>query len=207
MSELGSKFWSFTRSRDIDLIKTEEITWEGPFSWNRFEQINRLKPIPDIAGIYLFTFEYSDGYILRSAGVTSSTKRRFAEHTREFMNGKYTVLEVESAQIGQRKEIWHGWEYAKGHRDEFIEHRDFILKFVEKELAAYRLFVAQVGDKRKRERIEFAIMHNIYASKEPWADLVDGAVALRGRENKEVPIEIKNICPYKIYGLSEILEV
>ena len=140
-------------------------------------------------------------------GVTNSTKRRFAEHTREYMNGRYTVLEVESAQIGQRKEIWHGWEYAKAHRDEFIEHKDFILKSVEKELAAYRLFIAQVGDKRRRERIEFAIMHSVYSSKEPWADLVDGEVALRGRANKEIPIEIKNICPCKIYGLPDTLEI
>jgi hypothetical protein len=207
MQELTSKFWSFNRSSDIDLIKTEEIMWEGPFAWYRFEQINTLKPIPDVAGVYLHTFDYKDGYILRSAGATSSTKRRLAEHTREYMNGKYTVLDVESAKIGRRKELWHGWKYAKAHRDEFIEHKDFIIKSVEKELAAYRLFVAQVGDKRKRERIEFAIMHSVYSSKEPWSDLVDGGMALRGRYNNEVPIEVKNTGPCKIYGLPETLEV
>jgi len=207
MKELSSKFWSFNRSRDINLITSEEIVWEGPYSWNGFEQINKIKLIPDTAGVYLLTFEYRDGYILRSAGVTSSTKRRFVEHTREYMRGNYTILDIEAAKSGERKEIWHGWEYAKAHRDEFIEHKDFIIKSAEKELEAYRLFVANITDQRKRERIEFAIIQSVYNAKEPWADLVDRGMALRGRYNKEVPIEIKNTCPCKIYGLSEILEI
>lgn len=207
MKELSSKFWSFNRSKDVDLIKTEEIIWEGPFSWNGFAHINKLKPIPDTAGVYLFTFEYKDGYILRSAGVTNSTKRRFAQHTREYRKGNYTILDVESAKLGERKEVWHGWEYAKAHRDEFIKHKDFIMESVEKELEAYRLFVAETAEKRKRERIEFTVVQNIYSSQEPWADLVDRGMALRGRFNKEIPIKIRNICSSKIYGLPEILEV
>jgi hypothetical protein len=200
-------FWSFNRLRDASLIKTEDILWQGPFSWTGFEKINKLKPISDIAGVYLFTFEYKDGYILRSAGVTNSIKRRFSQHRREYIKGNYTVLDIECAKIGERKEIWHGWEYAKAHHDEFLEHKDYILKSVEKELGAYRLFITEVTDKRKRERIEFAIMQSIYSSKEPWADLVDGGMALRGRSNYEIPIEVRNISSYKMYGLPEILEV
>ncbi|MFW6311083.1 MAG: hypothetical protein ACOC1K_02485 [Nanoarchaeota archaeon] len=64
-----------------------------------------------------------------------------------------------------------------------------------------------INDKRKRERVEFAIMHNIYSSKEPWADLVDDGTALKGRVNCEIPIKVRNICPHKLYGLPEALEV
>ncbi len=207
MKESLPEFWSFNRFRDASLIETEDILWEGPFSWPGFEQINNLIPISDIAGVYLFTFEYKDGYILRSAGHTNSMKRRFSQHKREYMSGKYTVLDVKSANNGERNEIWHGWNYAKEHKDEFLHRKDYILKSVENELASYRLFIAEIADKRKQQRIEFAIMQNAYMSKEPWGDLVDGGAALRGRFSYEMPIEIRNICSCKIYGIPQIFEI
>lgn len=207
MEESLSTFWSFNRFRDASLIKTEDIVWQGPFSWPGFNQINNLTPIPDIAGVYLFTFEYQDGYILRGAGHTNSMKRRFSQHKREYLAGRYTVLDVKSANRGERKEIWHGWGYAKAHQDEFLRHKDYILQSVEKELASYNLFITEVADRPKRERIEFAIMQSAYLSKEAWSDLVDGQAALRGRGNYEIPIEVRNICPHKIYGIPEMLEI
>ncbi|MBD3339234.1 MAG: hypothetical protein GF353_08995 [Candidatus Lokiarchaeota archaeon] len=200
-------FWSFNRFRDASLIKTEYIFWEGPFSWPGFQKIAKFDTIPDIAGVYLLTFEYKDGYILRSAGVTNSMIRRFSQHKREYMSGRYTVLNINSAMKGERKEIWHGWGYAKKHQDEFLLHKDYIIKSVKDQLAAYKIFVAKIPEKRKQERIEFAIIQNAYISKEPWGDLVDGGMALRGRANSEIPIEAKNICLHKIYGVPEILEI
>lgn len=207
MKESLPKFWSFNRFRDAALIETEDILWQGPFSWPDFEQLNRLDTIPDVAGVYLFTFEYKDGFILRSAGHTNSMKRRFSQHRREFMSGNYTVLDVKSAINGERAEIWHGWGYARKHKDEFLHHKDYILKAVETELASYRLFITEITNRRKRERIEFAIIRDAYSSKEPWGDLVDGGMAIRGRGNYEIPIEVNNICSHKIYGISEIFEI
>ena len=147
MKESPPKFWSFNRTRDASLIKTERIFWQGPFSWPGFEQTNKLDTLPDIAGVYLFTFEYKDGYILLSAGVTNSMKRRFSQHKKEFMSGRYTVLDVKSAKNGERHEIWHGWDYAKTHNDEFMRHKDYILNSVDIQLASYRLFMAEIKDK------------------------------------------------------------
>ena len=117
------------------------------------------------------------------------------------------MLNMQELVFGIRKEIWHGWGYAKEHRDEFSRHKDYILQFVKKELEAYRLFITEVEDKRKRERIEFAIVQSVYGSKEPWANLIDGGMALRGRFSDEIPIEVRNVCSYKVYGLSEKLEI
>lgn len=189
------------------MIKTEDLIWQGPFSWIGYEQINESKPIPDIAGVYLFTFEYLDGYILRSIGVTNSMKRRLAQHTREYKKGNYTLLDVESAKTGLRKELWHGWQYAKEHQDTFLENKDVILEFAEKELISYRLFISEIADRRKRERIEAALLINAYSSKKPWHDLIDGGMALRGRYNYEIPIEVKNVCSHKLYGFPEIIEI
>lgn len=207
MEESLLKFYSFNRFRDASLIEAEDIVWQGPFSWPGYNQINNLVPIPNVAGVYLFTFKYKDGYILRGAGHTNSMKRRFSEHKREYMSGRYTVLDAESACRGERKEIWHGWGYAKKHQDEFLRYKDYILKSAEKELASYNLFVTEIADIRKRERIEFAVMQNAYCSKEPWSDLVDGGTALRGRATSEIPIEARTICSHKIYGIPDRFEI
>lgn len=59
-------------------------------------------------------------------------KRRFSQHKREYMSGNYTVLDVASANNGERKEIWHRWGYAKKHRDEFLRHKDYIKRLKSK---------------------------------------------------------------------------
>lgn len=50
-------------------------------------------------------------------------------------------------------------------------------------------------------------MQSAYLSKEAWSDLVDGQMALRGSANFEIPIESKNKCLYKIYGIPEMFEI
>ena len=37
---------------------------------------NNLERLPDIGGIYLWTFQFKDGYLVYSAGITKSTKIR-----------------------------------------------------------------------------------------------------------------------------------
>lgn len=200
-------FSSFNRSMDHELITTEGLCWEGPFSWLGYNKHNDLDDIHDVAGVYLFTFEYRDGYILRSVGVSKSIKKRISQHTREYKKGNYTILDVNSAKVGIRKEVWHGWGYAKKNIDQFNLHKDYMLSAIDDELAAYRLFTANVSDKRKRERIEFSIMHNVYGAKEPWSDLVDGGMHLIGRSNYDIPIIINNKCLHRIYGLADYLEI
>ena len=196
--------WSFNRSVDGPKIVTENLSWQGPFSWPMKGKVNTL---PDIHGVYLLTFPYMDGYVLYCAGITNSTKRRFSQHTRAYKNGEYSVLCVESAIKGERQEIWHGWEYNRAHRDEFLLHKKNIIKVVDIQLNSFQIFIVEIKDKRKRERLEAALMFNIYVNKEPWAELADRGMSLRGRHNSEIPIVIKNNCPCKIRGVPGTLEI
>lgn len=206
MKEPLPDFWCFNRLKDSKLITHKNIKWKGPFAWPSFEAENNLKSLPNGAGIYLFTYNYKEGFIIRSVGVTNSFKRRFSQHTREYRKGHYTVLDVNFARQGERRELWHGWEYAKQYSKEFFRNEKEIMQFVDKELEAFRLFIAIEEDQRKRERIEFAIMHHIYGAKEPWSDLVDGQMFLRGRANSEVPIKANNLSQEKIFGLPGEIE-
>ena len=207
MGKQISNFWSFNRSRDSHLIQTEEFLWEGPYSWYGFQESNKLNETPDVSGVYLFTFEYKDGFILRHAGITSSMRKRFSQHRRYYFTGKYTILDVPSARNGERLELWHGWEYEKTHQEELLANADLIKKLAVEELTHYKIFVTQIFDKRKRERLEFSIIHHAYASKEAWGDLVDRGMSLRGRFNYEMPIKAENSCNYRIYGLPKEIEI
>jgi hypothetical protein len=198
---------NFNKLVDTSKIEIREINWHGPFSWIGYETQNNLDKIPDIEGVYLWTFKYKDGYLVYCAGITNSTKKRFRSHTLEYKSGNYTVFEIDEAENGKRKEIWHGWSYAREHRDEFNERKEEILKAVENQLKSFRVFVAEVPDKRIRARFESAIMNNIYSSKETWSELADRGMHLSKRKNDEEPIETKNISNCKIYGLPVNLQI
>jgi len=199
--------WSFNRLIDSSKIRVENIQWQGPFSCPGYETKSGLDKVPDIEGLYLFTFEYNEGYLVYGAGITNSTRRRLKTHVREYKKGNYTVLDVDSAEKGIRQEIWHGWQYAKTHQEEYNERKIVILNAVDNQLTSSRIFVAQVLGKRIRERFEASIMHNIYSCKESWADLSDRGMHLLGRYNSEMPIETNNMSYCKIYGLPRTLEI
>lgn len=204
---LPEQYRGFSRVTDAHLIETRDLQWQGPFTWPGLGNPNQSDKIPNILGVYLFTFEHKDGYTLHSVGVSSSISRRLSQHTFKYNNGEYNVVDVKSAQKWVRRDLWHGWEYAKKHREQFLENKDLILGFVKDELTAYRLFITEVDDRRIRERIEAAILINAYSLKEPWTDIIDGGMHLRNRSSYETPIIMRNICPYKIHGLPETLEV
>jgi hypothetical protein len=206
-ASIGNIMWCFNRVRDGKNIQGEDVKWVGPFSWPKYEHLTKLGSIPDVQGIYLLTFPYHEGFVLYCAGITNSTKRRLQDHTREYRKGNYTVLNVNHAIKGEREEIWHGWEYAKAHRDEFENNKNDILQAAENQLLSFRVFIAEMQDIRKRERMESAIMNHLYVSQEDWAELADRGMFLKGRYNSEMPIVINNICSSKIYGIPTTIEI
>jgi hypothetical protein len=186
-----------------------EVRWEGPYSWPGYEEKNSLESIPAVSGIYLQTFEYWSGYLIYAAGITRrAIPTRFREHTREYMNGNYNVLDIDAAEHGYRREIWHGWGYARDHRDEFEAKRPLIVEAVDKQLERFRIFIAQIEDEpRIHERIEASVMNKLYCQLPPICELPDKNMQLAGRWDSEVPIIIKNNCESKLHGLPEYLGI
>jgi len=186
-----------------------EISWGGPFSWPGFESENKLHSIPKISGVYLMTFEHKAGFLIYAAGLTRRPALvRFREHTFKYMNGDYNVLDVDAAQQGVRKEIWHGWGYAREHREEFEERKIAIQEAVRKQLAGFCIFVANFKeDTRVLERLEFSIMNNLYQQLPPICELPDRGMQLSSRWDTELPIIIKNYCKSILYGLPTLLEI
>ena len=186
-----------------------QITWNGPYAWPTFEGQTGLQSIPKLSGLYLQTFEYKSGYIIYAAGLTRRpVPARFKEHTQKYMNGEYNVLDVNAAQQGVRKEIWHGWGYAKKHRDEFDERKLEILDAVQKQLEGFRISVGNVGEEpRILERLEASIMENLYRQPSPFCDIPDKGMFLSPRWDSEEPLVIENDCLETIHGLPRRLEI
>ena len=192
-----------------DKTMTIEVTWKGPYSWPKFESENNLRSIPKKPGVYLQTFKYQDGYLIYAAGITRRPiPTRFGEHTRHYMNGEYNVLDITAAQKGVRNEIWHGWGYARKHREELEERKKIILDAVYKQLAGFRIFITDIGiEPRILERIEASIMINLYKKPSPICDIPDKGMQLSPRWDSENLVLIKNNCTACIHGLPAFLEI
>lgn len=96
---------------------TVEVSLTGPYGWPKYEAVNNLTPLPRHPGLYLWTFECDSGYLIYCAGITRRPiPARFREHTKKFMGGDYTVLDVATLKNGIRKEVWHGWGWTQEKR-------------------------------------------------------------------------------------------
>ena len=187
---------------------TLEVTWDGPYSWPNFEPENNLPPIPNLQGVYLQTFEYENGYLIYGAGLTRRPiSTRFIEHAREYMNGKYTVLDTDAARQGIRKEVWHGWGYARKNREEFEEKKMAIRDSVRKQLSEFRIFVANVEGVRVHERLEASMMNNLYKQPPPFCNFPDRGMQLSPRWPSEEKIIVKNNCASLLHGVPILLEI
>jgi hypothetical protein len=131
------------------------------------------------------------------------------------MNGEYNVLDIAAAQQGVRNRIWHGWTYARKHREEFEERKSAILDAVRRQLAGFRIFVTDMGrepwvlerEKRVLERMEASIMNNLYRQPSPICDIPDRGMHLAPRKDSENPIIVRNSCAAVLHGLPALLEI
>ena len=183
--------------------------WTGPYSWPGFENENGLPSPPKQPGLYLQTFEYEDGYLIYAAGLTRRTiSQRMREHTRKYRAGDYNVLSLDALQRGVRREVWHGWGWTPEKRAAFARREAEISEATERQLAAFRLFVADVGTQpRILERLEAAVMNALYRQSPPLCDVPDKGMMLAPRRESEAVIIIHNERDVKLYGLPDQLEI
>lgn len=191
-----------------------ELRWEGPFSWpsRSFQGDEKLfndAMVASRCGVYLWTVEYCDGYLIYAAGITRRPfVKRFREHTtRAYLNGVYTIFDVPSLKNGIRKEIWEGFWFKKRLIEKQVEYENLsndIHLAANELLSNYRVFVAPVDPTpRLLERIEAAIMNLLYLSTGSISAIPDRGMALAPRWPEEQPIFIRSVAPVLLYGLPE----
>ena len=203
IKQVDFMLWSFNRQLDEEHIIDQEVNWKGPFYWPSGDNQEELS---SESGVYVICFPYKDGCLVHFAGITNNFKRRIKQHDRAFRKGQYTIIDADQAMRGIRKEVWHGWKYARENKEEFVQRENEIVAALEKQIASYQIFIAVMEDKRLRERLESSIMLGIYTSKTPWSDIQDRGMMLRGRYTNEMPIRAVNKSTCTIYGIPDILE-
>ncbi|MBL0171905.1 MAG: hypothetical protein IPP90_14515 [Gemmatimonadaceae bacterium] len=181
-----------------------ESVWEGPFAWPNTESI--LPGAPSTPGVYLWTFEYADGFLLYGAGITRRpVSTRLREHTRGYLNGVYTILDVDALRDGKRVEHWHGFWTKARPRERVAEYEVRRLELeaaARRQLSSFRIFVVDVGTApRILERFEAAVMQFLYAQPNPLCDIPDRGMMLAPRHAIEEPIEVVLSCQHRLYGL------
>jgi hypothetical protein len=180
-----------------------QVSWIGPYSWPGFQEINGLSELPAFPGVYLWTVAYLSGYLIYAAGLTRRRFRvRFKEHTGKYLAGEYTVLNISEMQLGRRLEVWHGWGWTPAKRAQFAERQTEIREAACRQLAGFRVFVANLeASGRVLERLEAAIMNQLYHEASPLCDVPDRGMMLAPRRKTEEPITVRNICESKLHGL------
>ncbi len=183
--------------------------WAGPFAWPGYEQATELPAIPARPGVYLWTFEYSGGYLIYAAGLTRKTvPKRFTAHTRLYRNGDYNLLDPAAAALGERRLVWKGWGWTDVKRAEFLARRAELTVAAEAQLRAFRIFTADVGTApRLLERLEAAIMQRLYREVPPFCTVPDKGMHLSARWPHEPPMTVENRCAATLHALPARLQI
>ena len=104
--------------------------------------------------------------------------------------------------------MWHGWGWTPTKREQFEERKVHIFDAVQKQLAVFRIFVADIGiEPRFLERFEAAIMDNLYQQPPPMSDIPDKGMMLAPRWASEQSISVTNKCDFLLYGIPQHLEI
>ncbi len=193
-----------------------DLDWLGPYSWPEIDVVGTrsLDADPKVwtsTGVYLWTFEYMEGYVIYCAGITTrSFKARFKQHRREFRRGVYTVFDPSAMSCGERKKIWPGFWYRKRTEamlNEWTVRHSEIEAATAKLLSAYRLFIACTdANRRMLERIEAAVMAALYAAPAPISSVPDRGMHLAPQWPEEPVITIANRRSCHLYGLPDVME-
>jgi len=188
--------------------KQIDIFWNGPHDW---PEVRQKSPLDDLSGVYMWSVEGEKGFVVYGFGITKRpVSKRVAEHRRATLQGKYTLFDLDAMKQGIRKEIWHGlWagHDSEERKAEFATRRNELEEVGRQQMAAFKIFVAEVSDVRLQHRMEAALMHALYAAPKPYCDLPDKGMFLVPRREDEPPIAITNRSNHYFCNLPETVEV
>jgi len=191
---------------------TYQLDWQGPLALVASGKDYFLdSPAAQRPGIYMWAFEYHQGYLIYGAGLTTRPlASRIREDLRSIRSGEWTVLDGPSAQSGVRREFWHGmWATynTPARQAERAARRVEIERAADAMLSHMRVFLANLPpDKRVLGRVEAAIMNLLYAGASPICDLPDKGMHLEPRRPDERAMTMLSRAGVTLHGLPSSFE-
>lgn len=188
------------------------IEFVGPFSWLGETNAPSLfdEDISKKSGIYLWTIETQEGFLVYYVGETGRTfSERMKEHLMGHLAGFYHLNDPDEFQKGKRVPLWPGIfdienkvslsTLGKKHS----ELSDLIYQLSQQ----YRFFFASTKiEKRLVERIESAIAIHLYNQKGVVGDFQEKGIRYRPRWTRETPVKVSFTTTKKIIGFPTELE-
>jgi hypothetical protein len=124
-------------------------------------------------------------------------KERFREHRRAYLDGVYTLFDLDALRRGIRSEVWHGFWMRKRNpekQQEYDRRRLELNAAAQAQLATFRILVADVDPlPRLLERLEAGIMNCLYTQAPPLSEIPDRGMMLAPRWTTEAPLTIRAI--------------
>lgn len=195
----------------MTIANSYQLDWQGPFTYQRavgescFDSWAAKEP-----GVYLWTFEYRDGYLIYIPGLTmASFAERLGAYINLFRQGKYTILNGLSAQRGIRDEIWHGllWDKTPGRKEMFSSRQVEYERAADEMMSKMRIFLAPLrAERRVVPRIEAAIIDILYSGVGPVHDLPDKGMHREPRQLIEEPFTVRSNAHVLLHGLPSSFE-
>lgn len=128
------------------------IQWRGPHPWPFLDKQPRIEDFYLDGGIYLFTVEHKDGFLIYCAGCTTQQfRRRFKQHDTLYRSGVYTIFDLAAFQQGVRRKVWPGFWMKKTRPPSLVadheRRKDEIRAATDMWLDGYRVLVAPINNR------------------------------------------------------------
>lgn len=204
-----NKLCGGTSSRDRGNMPNHEVhlRFHGPFKLCGHEgRILFDEEKAKLAGIYLWTVRFRDGFLINYVGETGvSFYKRMKEHAIQCMGGNYRICDPEWLRKGEKRILWNGM-WRKGTRnlmqvfaDKYVELAPVIKEYLE----TLDIFIAPIQtNKRIRQRIEGAIAFSLREQPPPIGPFMSEDVRYFCRKEKEMPIQVMIDSDEKLFGLN-----
>ena len=193
-------------------LKDFTIEFTGPFSWlgevdapSLFEDAIGKK-----SGIYLWTIETEEGYLVYYVGQTGRTfSQRMKEHFKEHLAGFYHLNDPDEFRMGRRVSIWPGLYdvEAKISLPTLGKKHSELSNNIYRLAKQYRFFFAPIkAETRVIERIESAIASYLYQQNGIVGSFQEKGIRYRPRWDNESLLKISIETYKKIAGFPTDLE-
>jgi len=161
------------------------------------------------SGIYLFTVQYNDGYLVYYVGETGkSFFERIKEHAIHYFGGNYRVYDPKAFKNAQKTLIWQGmWQRdTKDRMPIYIDKCHALVPIIRDFLKLLDIFVAPFeAETRLRRRIEGAFARHLRQQPPPIGNFQDDDIRYIQRKRDETPIHVRISCSHKLHGMPSTL--
>ena len=183
----------------------------GPFKLcGAKEKLLFDQEVAQFAGVYLWTVQFRDGFLINYVGETgTSFYRRMKDHMIQCMGGNYRICDTEQLLEGRKTVLWNGM-WRKGTRDlapMFVDEKYVELApRIRDYLRVLDILVAPFEtDRRTRRRIEGAIAFSLREQDDPTGSFISEDVRYFGKKQNETPLQVSIISSTKLLGLDHQL--